>query len=112
MSAVGSRESELLRERTAQACVAAAIITILLAWLMNVSWKVEDCGTAAIIGVVPLLAGMIIEQRTRFTALSNTLVSLGLVITMALVGAALALLSTRTSAPIADYWLMSIDRAI
>jgi hypothetical protein len=112
MSSVGSRESELLRERTVQASVAAAIITILLAWLMNVSWKVEDCGTAAIIAVVPLLGGMIIEQRTRFTALSNTLVSLGLVITMALVGAALALLSTRTSAPIADYWLMSFDRAV
>lgn len=112
MSSVGFGAAASLRKATFQASVVAATLTILLAAVMEVPWNIEDCSRAALIALVPLIGGLMVERWTRFAILGEIMVSLGVVLTMMFVGAALALLSTRTPAPMADRWLITVDRAM
>lgn len=112
MRCVRDSDPVWLRLRVFQTCWGAALLAAALAFVMDVPWLLQDCATAATIAVVPLLGGVLVESRSRFTALSGIMISLGTVLIMMFVGAALALLSTRTPAPMADTWLIKVDRAI
>jgi len=79
---------------------------------MGVSWKLDDCANAILFAGPPLLLGLLLTRLGKVPAFAGVLTIFSLTISLMLVGAALALLGTRSSAPIADPWLAAADRAL
>lgn len=92
-------------------CLALGI-AILLSVIMGVSWKLGDCFKAILVAGPPVVVGLILSRRGALPAFTGVLTIFGLTLSLMFVGAALALLGTRSPVPLADPWLAAADRAL
>nr|WP_294846536.1 phosphatase PAP2 family protein [uncultured Sphingomonas sp.] len=83
-----------------------------LAALMGVGWDFSSGGILLSVMVIPLSLGLLAKCWGKAPAVSTILLLLGLIAIMLVEGAALALLGTRSPAPIADQWLAAVDSAL
>jgi hypothetical protein len=90
----------------------AAVLAAGLAFVMGVSWDVHDCGTAVLIAGLPLGLGLLLTRFVKVPAVSGILIIFGLTLSLMLIGAAIALLGTRSPAPVADPWLAAMDQVL
>lgn len=90
----------------------AVVSAVLLSRIMGVSWMLEDCATSILVAGPPLLLGWFLTRLGKVPAFAGVLTIFSLTVALMLVGAALALLGTRSPAPIADPWLAAADRAL
>lgn len=79
---------------------------------MDVSWNAGDCLKAILVAGPPVLFGLMLSRRGQVPAFAGILTIFGLTLSLMLVGAALALLGTRSPVPLADSWLAAADRAL
>lgn len=79
---------------------------------MGVSWNAGDCLTALMIAGTPLGLGLILSRLGKVPAFAGILTIFGLTLSLMLIGAALALLGTRSPVPLADSWLAAADQAL
>lgn len=86
-----------------------AFLTIVIATLMDVGWQVAEADILLPVLAVPLALGIVLDRTRKVPAVATILLIIGLTIAMSIVGAALALLGTRSPAPIADFWLLGAD---
>lgn len=92
-------------------CLALVLATG-LAFVMGVSWDLGDCMKALLAAATPLGLGLILSRHGKVPAFSGILTIFGLTLSLMLVGAAIALLGTRSPAPVADAWLAAADRSL
>lgn len=92
-------------------CLAMAL-AIGLSFAMSVSWDVGDSVTAFLIAGPPLVLGLLLARLGKVPAFAGILTIFGLTLSLMLVGAAVALLGTRSPVPLADPWLAAVDRAL
>lgn len=90
----------------------AAILATGLAFAMGASWDRHDCLVAIMIAGLPLGLGLLLIRLGKVPAVSGILTILGLTLSLMLIGAAIALLGTRSPAPVADPWLAAADRTL
>jgi hypothetical protein len=90
----------------------ATILATSLASAMGVSWDLHDCLIAVLVAGLPLGLGLLLAAFRQAPAVSGILSILGLTLSLMLIGAAIALLGTRSPAPIADPWLAAADRTL
>jgi hypothetical protein len=90
----------------------AAGLAMGLSTVMKVSWDLRSCLTAVMMVIPPLCLGVLLTRLRKFPALAGILTIFGLTLSLMMIGAALALLGTRSPAPVADWWLAAADRAL
>lgn len=79
---------------------------------MNVSWDRDDCVAVLLFLVFPLGLGFALIRLGKVPAFAGFLTIASLIIAFSMIGAALALLGTRSPAPIADSWLAAADELL
>lgn len=92
--------------------ILSAASAIILSIVMGVGWNLADCLTALLTVGLPLSLGLVLMRAGKVPAFSGILAIFGLTLSLMLTGAAIALLGTRSPAPIADAWLAAADRAL
>lgn len=90
----------------------AVTLAVALSFLLGVSWNGDDATNVIVVTGVPLLLGFTLIRFAKVPVFADFLTLSALVIAFSMVGAALAMLGTRSPAPIADSWLAAADDAM
>lgn len=88
---------------------ASLIIAALLAAAMGLRFELSGFGTIALLVAFPLVCGMFLRLPGRLAPLSDVSSMLGLMLLMVFSCGTIAILSTRSVAPLADGWLGQAD---
>lgn len=90
----------------------ALTLAVGLALALGVSWELRDSILALLVAVLIPGLGVLLTRFGKVPVFAGILTIFGLTLALMLVGAAIALLGTRSPAPIADPWLAGADRTL
>lgn len=90
----------------------AVALAVVLSSALGVSWNGDDATNVIIITGTPLIVGYTLIRLDKVPVFADFLTLSALVIAFSMIGAALALLGTRSPAPIADTWLAVADNSL
>jgi hypothetical protein len=90
----------------------AVTLAVVLSFALGVSWNGDDATNVIIVTGTPLIVGYTLIRLGKVPVFADFLTLSSLVIAFSMVGAALALLGTRSPAPIADTWLAAADKSL
>jgi hypothetical protein len=87
----------------------AVASAVALSFVLGVSWNGKDATNVIIVTGVPLILGYTLVRYAKVPMFADFLTLSALVLAFSMVGAALAMLGTRSPAPVADSWLAAAD---
>ena len=90
----------------------SASSALLLSYVMNVGWNLQELLQICLILGVPLTVGLMLLRHDILPCFSSLMTIFSLILLVSLIGGALAMLSTRSPAEVADPWLAAADNAL
>ncbi len=103
---------EVWRRLAALLIFISLILSIILSYILDVSWDRDDCVSIIVIVGPPLALGSVLIRFNKVPAFADFLTLSSLILAFSMIAVALALLGTRSPAPIADPWLTAADEIL
>lgn len=102
----------LWKKAAAILLICTLMAAVILAMVLNVAWNTHEALLILLLLGAPLVVGITLSRASLLPSFANFLTIFSLMVLLSFVGAALAMLGTRSPVELADPWLAAADSAL